>query len=134
MTEEEWHRFVWGREPQIITIGELPQDLCRVMGTASPLIRMEHFYALKAAQKHGLEAREFPMLEIAIGFGRCLLDAKGGLTFLYFDEHVFGKWFHVTLDVNADRTELWVSTFHRSRPGEVRRITRKRTIIRPEKW
>ena len=59
MTEEEWHRFVWGRDPQIVTIGELPPDLCKILGVASPLIRMEHFYALKSAQRHGLKFVSF---------------------------------------------------------------------------
>jgi hypothetical protein len=134
MTEEEWHRFVWGRDPQIITIRELPHDLCKALGVASPLIRMEHFYALKSAQFHGLEARQFPMIEFAIDFGRCILDHKGGLTFFYFDEHVFGKWFHLTIDGSASGTEVWVSTFHITRHGEVKRLTKKGTVLRDEKW
>jgi hypothetical protein len=133
MTEEEWHRFVWGCDPQIATLGELPRDLCRVIGSASPIIRMHHFYALKSSQKHGLEMRHFPMLPITIEFGRCVLERPGRLSFFHFDDVVFGSWFHAVLKTNGVGTEIWVMTFHSSRPGEVGRISRKGTIIRPEK-
>ncbi len=95
---------------------------------------MEHYYALKAAMKHGFDSHHFPMVPIAIEFGRCVLERPRCLSFFYFDEHVFDKWFHVALKANNAGTEIWLSSFHRTKPHEVGRITRKGTIIRPEKW
>ena len=134
MTEEEWHRFVWGCDPQIATVCELPRDLCRAIESSSPIVRMQHWYALKSAQKHGFDSYHFPMLPISIEFGRCILERPGRLSFFHFDGIVFGKWFHVVLKANSDRTEVWIATFHLSRPGEVARISKKGTIIRHEKW
>ena len=134
MTEEEWHRFVWGCDPQIVTVCEIPRDLCHAISSASPIVRMQHWYALKSAHKHGFDPYHFPMLPITIEFGRCVLERPRCLSFFYFDEVVFGKWFQVALKANGDGTEIWVSTFHRSRSGEVARITNKGTILRPDKW
>ncbi len=133
MTEEEWHRFIWGRDPQIVTVCELNRDLCKALGAASPIVRMEHYYAMKAAHKHNLDTPHFPMIPLAIELGRCVLERPRCLTFFLFDEWIFGKWFHVSLETTREGEEVWVCTFHITRPGEVRRITRRGTLIRPEK-
>jgi hypothetical protein len=93
MTEEEWHRFVRGGDPQ--TICTLPNELCQHIGSESPIVRMHHAYALKSNQKHGFGPYEFMMLPITIELGRCICDRPGHLTFFYFDSVVFDRWFHV---------------------------------------
>jgi len=134
MTEEEWHRFVWTCDPQIVTVGELPRDLWLAIGSSSPIIRMEHYYAMKAAHKHDFDSYHFPMLPITIDIGRCILERPGALSFFFFESVVFSKWFQVALKTDKrTRTELWVTTFHLSRPSEVRRITKKGTVLREEK-
>ena len=134
MTEEEWHRFVWGCDPQIVTIGELPRDLWLAIGSSSPLIRMEHYYARKCAFKHNFDSYHFPMLSITIEIGRCVLERPGCLSFFCFDPVIFGKWFQVALKTDQrTKTEVWVTTFHISRPSEVARITRKGSTLRTEK-
>jgi hypothetical protein len=134
MTEEEWHRFLWGGDPQIVTVCELPNNLCRAIGAVSPIIRMHHAYALKACHKHGFDAYEFLSLPLTIDLGRCIRDREGHLTFFYFESVVFGRWFHASLKRNKDGTEIWVTTFHHSRHGEVARKCKKGKLIRPEKW
>ena len=125
LTEEEWHRFLVSGDPQILAVCELPKDLCRTIGTSSPIVRMHHAYALKSCHKHGFDAYEFMSLPLTIDFGRCVCDREGYLTFFFFEQVVFGQWFHASLKRNKDGTEVWVTTFHHSRPGEVARRCKK---------
>ena len=104
MTEEEWHRFVWGCDPQIVTLGQLPRDLWRAIGASSPLIRMEHYYARKCAFKHGFNTYHFPMLPVTIAVGRCVLERPGCLSFFCFDPVIFGKWFQVALKTDRRKS------------------------------
>jgi hypothetical protein len=134
MTEEEWHLFLYSGSPIIATVGTLHSDLCREIGASSPIIRMHHAYALKCSQKHGIDPYQFPMLPITIEFGRCICDHPQHLTFFHFDEVVFGSWFHATLKTDKSGTEIWVNTFHQTRPREVERKCSKSPILRPEKW
>jgi hypothetical protein len=134
VTEEEWHRFLFACDPQIITVGELPHDLCKVIGAASPIIRMQHYYALKCQHKHGFGAYELMILPITIDLGRCICDRERSLTFFYFESVVFGQWFHTSIKANKLGTEIWVSTFHPSSHTEVaRRCKKAGKIVRPEK-
>lgn len=133
MTEEEWHRFVWGCDPQIATIGELPRDLCKAIGSGSPIIRMHHYYALKCAHKHGLDTGQMLMLPITLAMGRCIQDRPRNLTFFHFDPHIYGSWFHASLKTDKNGNEIWLMTFHESDNAEVKRKCKKAKLVRPEK-
>ena len=130
MTEEEWIDFLIYAMPQAVSIARIPANLSHVLGCSSRLVQMHHAYAVKSHTKHGLEPHLFPMVGITIDLGRALLDKHGDLQFFYFEEVIFGKWFHVAVKSNEDRTELWVSSFHITKPGEVARHTRRGTILR----
>jgi hypothetical protein len=46
---------------------------------------------------------------------------------------MFGHWFQATIKRNERATELWVVTFHQASDKEVRRMTKKYGVLRPEK-
>ena len=91
---------------------------------------MHHAYAAKACNKHGIDPYRLPMAGITIDLGRALLDKHGDLQFFYIEEVIFGKWFHVSVKANEACSELWISSFHTSRPGEVARHTKRGTVLR----
>lgn len=73
------------------------------------------------------------LIDLCLMLGRVISDKKWHLTFLYYDEIVFGGWHHLTIKSANYGTELWLCTFHPQTPSEVKRITGKAKLIRPEK-
>jgi hypothetical protein len=130
VTEQEWVEFLATGVPQSVSVTRIPAALSRAIGCSSQLVQMHHAYAVKAHAKHGIDPHRLPMARITIELGRALLDKNGDLQFFYFEEVIFGKWFHVSVKSNEACTELWVSSFHISRAGEVARHTKRGTILR----
>jgi hypothetical protein len=133
MTEEEWFEFVSFGKPPIVSVTRLPAELCRVIDCSSTLVRYQHDYALKSAQKHNFRAAHFPMLPILIDVGFVIQDRPRCLTFYWYENVVFGGWLGATVKANESATELWVSTFHPANPKEIKRMKKKYRIIRQEK-
>jgi len=133
MTEEEWFRFVAYGDPSHVSVGRLPETLCKRIGASTTLIRMRHDYALKSAQKHRLRAAHFPMLPIIIECGRVISDRERHLSFYWYENVVFGGWLAATIKCNEPGTELWVATFHVASAPEAKRMAKKHGIIREEK-
>ena len=67
---------------------------------------------------------------IAIDLGRAVLDSRGHLQFFYFEEVIFGKWFHVVVKPNIACSGLWISSFHMTKPSEVARHTKSGKVLR----
>jgi hypothetical protein len=133
VTEEEWFNFVARGEPEIVSVGRLDHELCRRIGAATSLIKMEHAYAHKSANKHRMRAIHFPMLPIAIACGRVISDKPGHLSFFFYENVVFGGWMQATIKIDKSGTELWVTTFHVASAAEAKRMSKKYGIIRLEK-
>ena len=70
---------------------------------------------------------------LAIDLGRAVLDSRGHLQFFYFEEVIFGKWFHVVVKPNVVCSGLWVSSFHITKPSEVARHTKSGKVLRAYK-
>lgn len=83
--------------------------------------------------KHGLQANHFPIIELAILFGRVIHDREPDLTFFYYDSAVFGTCFKVAVKRTPCGSEVYVKTFHKITPQEVARICRKHPILREQK-
>jgi hypothetical protein len=133
MTESDWYNFVAGGTPDIVSVARLPPDLCKKIGSSTSLVRMQHYYALKSAQKHRLRAAHFPMLPIIIDLGRVISDRPQHLSFYFYEDVVFGGWLTATVKAAAMGTELWVATFHASNRKEAERMVKKYGVLRPEK-
>jgi hypothetical protein len=71
-----------------------------------------------------------PMLSLTIELGRVIQDRPKHLTFFFREEVVFGKWFQATIKANADGSEIWVTTFHISKPTAVTSRCRRFPILR----
>lgn len=134
MNDEEWLRFATCGTPNVVSVTRLTSDLTLRLGSKTNLVRIRHDYALKATYKHRLLAHHFPMLPITIDLGRVVKNSKGQLSFFFYDRAMFQTWFQASLKTNAAGDEIWVMTFHKSRQDEVDRLTRRATLIRPEKW
>jgi len=74
VTEEEWLHFVTTGLPKKLRVTRIPDELCRIVGANTNLVRIRHDYTLKVAFKHELDPHRFPMMQNAIDFGRAIQD------------------------------------------------------------
>jgi hypothetical protein len=133
VTEQEWVEFLATGVPQSVSVTRIPAALSHALGCSSQLVQMHHAYAVKAHIKHGIDAYRLPMVGVAIDLGRAVLDLRGHLQFFYFEEVIFGKWFHVVVKPNIACSELWISSFHMTKPSEVARHTKSGEVLRAYK-
>jgi hypothetical protein len=133
VTEQEWVEFLASGIPQSVSITRIPAELSRALSCSSQLVQMHHSYAIKAYAKHGIDAYRMPMVRLTIELGRAILDRRGQLQFFYFEQVIFGKWFHAVVKSNVACSELWVSSFHITKPKEVARHSKAGTELRPYK-
>jgi hypothetical protein len=130
MTEEEWAYFVASGTPNIVPVSRIPDWLMRRIGASTNLVQAHHFYIQKFLHHHGLSIGHLPLLPIVLDFGRVLQDRPGALTFLYFDEHVFGRWFHASIKAARNGSELWLMTYHVTQHRKVAKLSSKFPIAR----
>lgn len=134
MTEQEWAYFIASGQPQKVAVGNLAADICKAIGSSTPILRLHHDCTVKSCGKHGLTYQHFMMLLIVLDFGRVVLDRPRSASVFFFEEIVFGCWLHAVVKTTRDGMENWISTFHISSHSEVRRQTKKYGIFRPEKY
>src|SRR5947208_643539 len=120
----DWLQFVAGGQPSVAAVAALPHDLCRIIGSDSPM-RLRHDYALKLHRKHRFQIDEFPLLPIAIDLGRVISDQPRRLTFFYFERVISNRWYQATVKSTQNRQELWVMSFYPQKPWEVDRMCKR---------
>ena len=65
--------------------------------------------------------------------GMVLRDGEQHLVFFHFDEYVWNRWFRVTVKRCNEQRKLWVSTFHKTKWGQVRGKLKRLELLREEK-
>jgi hypothetical protein len=126
----DWLQFVAGGQPSVATVATLPHDLCHIIGSDTPKVRLRHDYALKLHHKHSISIDEFPLLPIVLDLGRVISDKPLCLTFFYFERVISNRWYEATIKCARTRTEVWVSTFHATNYREVARMCQRCAILR----
>lgn len=133
MPWREWIPYLQGLEPPVRRVGRLTEELRHALRASNSSVYISHDYAVKAIAKHRLQPDHFPMIELAILYGRVIHDREPDLTFFYYDTAVFGTWFKVAVKRTPCGSEVYVKTFHKITPQEVARICRKHVILRDQK-
>ena len=85
--------------------------LGRHIGAHTTELRIEHQYAKKLIQKHGLNYEHFTMVQTTIDQGWCGPD-RGDLLFVYADYDHFHTHFKLAIKEAQNGDELWLLTFH----------------------
>lgn len=129
MTEQEWIQFFASGEPTVARVCRVTDSVRQALGTSTDLVRIHHAYALKLRSKHNIHFDHLPMIEITVRFGVGLLDKDGKAIFFYDDCSVFGWTFQATLKALTAQNEIWLASFHKVRPSEVRRMMKKSQVI-----
>jgi hypothetical protein len=131
--ESEWVRFIKTGWPKEVAVGRLGRQLTKVLRADTDRVVLRHDYALKCVHKHGLDHFHFPMMGIAMEFGRALYDEgrPNHLLFLHRDDIVFQRWFKLVLKVTGPG-ELYVTTFHRVEAVDVNRLVKGKLILRDD--
>lgn len=131
MHVRDWERFYRVGHGSAITIAQLSQEMADHLGASSRAVTVHHDVLRKAVEKHSLTPAHFPMIFETVDLGRALADRDKHVTFFYFEEYVFGRWFQVTVKCGGEARRLFVATFHKQKAEEVARKTRKFVVLRP---
>jgi hypothetical protein len=91
---------------QPIGCQRLHQDVCRVIGASTNLVRIRHDYALKLTQKHKLDPRHVVLIPTLLEAGRAVLTKPLHITFFLRDPLL--GWMHLTIKTIPDGNELWL--------------------------
>lgn len=131
MNVRDWDNFLRKGRGRTLRLAQLSADLTAHLNAASNVVHIEHSYAQKCVEQHQMLPQHFPMLDETIDRGAVVRDGDQYLVFLYFDEHVFGRWFRVSVKRCNERRKLFVATFHKSTWEQVRSKMRRLPVLRP---
>lgn len=109
-------------------IGRLSTFYQKLIAAKTDRVLFHPDLAPKLKFKHRLEWRELKMMPMAFRFGTAFTDRPGTLSFIYDDQNMFGKTYHLAIKTTGRQHELWVVTFYRIKPSEVRRRMKSATI------
>lgn len=129
MTEDDWTQFLASGVPTVASVCRISDAVRRRLGTGSDLVLIHHSYALKLRTKHNIKLEHLPMIENTVRFGAGLIDKDNRAIFFYDDCSVFNWTFQATLKAVPDRNEVWLASFHKVCPSEVRRMMRKSEVV-----
>lgn len=130
MDDRELHLLINGGLNRPIAVGRLEQRLASRLGSATDLVHLHPKYAQKIRFKHGFGFGHFQQIPFTLKYGRVAQDRDRALLFLYHDDIVYGRSFLVAVKVTGERHELLISTAHKLRRQEAKRIWRKYPAIR----
>lgn len=126
----EWHRFANGDFATPVRVCRLSRDLTLHLRAGDDRVLIHPKTAPKLVNKHKLEPRHLPMMALAIQLGTVVQDRDRTLSFLYEDDIIFGKIFHLAMKMTGAHHEVWVATFHKLTIQEFNRRLRRATILR----
>lgn len=134
MDHFDWHRFLYGDIERPITLGRLSKDLVKILGATDDRIYLHPSYAPKFLVKHALTANNMQNLTICIATGVVVQQYRPrSLSFLLKNNNGANEMFHAVIKVTSESHELWVSTFHKIRLDEVKRMLKHGIIERTPK-
>jgi len=133
MNVKDWSAFIRKGKGRTIRLAQLAADLTSHLDAVSNVVHIEHSYAVKCVEEHGMLPEHFPMLDETIDHGAVVRDGDQYLVFLYFDQYVFNRWFRVSVKRCNERRKLYVATFHKTRWEQVKGKMRRLPVLRPLK-
>lgn len=133
MNVRDWTAFLEKGQGRTIKIAQLSDELTVAVGAVSNVVRLEHSYVVKFAEKHRLLPAHFPMLDETIDRGAVLQDGAQHLVFFHFDQYVWNRWFRATVKRCNEKRLFWVHTFHKCELSQVKAKKRKLPMLREAK-
>lgn len=133
MNVRDWKSFIRDGTGTTLRLAQVSDEMAAAVGASDNIVRMEHSYAVKCAEKHGMLPEHFPALDDTIDRGAVLLDGTRHLVFFWFDDFVWKRWFRVTVKRCDAERRLWFSTFHKTEFEQVRGKMRRLAVLRPLK-
>lgn len=127
--------FLDGRLGAVQPIAFVPGEFCARIGARSPQLLVGLEYARKLKLKHALRYEDFELIQETVDDGWALLDARGDggrreLVFLYEDgRRAFGSW-RLVVKAAAGGSEIWLKTFHRIQPEQLRNHLKRLETLR----
>ncbi len=101
------------------------------LGANTNKIHCRRDYIQKIRFKHHIPAHNLWIIQPTIELGLVVQCENHKLTFIAFHEP-HAKFYEASIKVTQERHEIWLETFHRTKPREVHRKMRKYPIIRRE--
>jgi hypothetical protein len=132
MNVRDWTMYLAQGGPDLV-IAQLSREMTDHLGAVSDKVHLGHACAVKSVEKHRLLPAHFPQIFETVDFGRAIADRDRHITFLHFDDHVWKRWFQVTVKRCEERRLIFVSTFHKQTAEGVASKSRRFPVLRREK-
>jgi hypothetical protein len=131
MTVEDLLRLLLDKRPYI-PVCKLPQDVCAAVGLATTTVRLSRASLTHIIGDHSdVDVSQLMMMPKAIQWGLLVddQDRPGTIIASYQDPYAARRYIAI-LKITRNRQEIWVSTFHRSKERQTRRILEKGPVLK----
>lgn len=132
MHVRDWELFLRQGDAEI-GIAQLSQQMTDHLEAASRTVFLAREYAQKAVIDHQLLPDHFPMIFETVDYGAAVADRDRHITFLYFDETVWNRWFQVSIKRSGETRRIYVVTFHKTEWPKVKSKLRRFEVLRSAK-
>lgn len=131
MYEHDWQLFLKRGESRAIAVAQVSAEIREHLSATDNKVRIHHACAMKALLKHDLRASDFEYLFDVVEFGSAIADKERHVTFLHRTER---GWFQLTIKRAMDTGRIYICTYYKTKPAEVRRKLAKHPVLRKDKW
>jgi len=131
MTVEDLLRLLLDKQPYI-PVCKLPQDVCAVLGVGTTTVWLSRASLTHIIGGHGdVDVSQLMLLPKAIQWGLLVddRDRPGNIISSYQDPYADRRYIAI-MKIARNRKEIWVTTFHRSKARQTRRILRKGPMLK----
>ena len=132
MTVEDLFWLLLDKRP-FIPVCKLPQDVCAEIGAATTIVRLSRSTLTHIIGDHvDVDVSQLMMMPKAIQWGLLVDDRErpNHIIASYQDPYATARRYIAVMKITRNRKEIWISTFHRSKERQTRRILEKGRILK----
>ncbi len=127
----DWHRWLNGDCPEVVTIVKLLPDVASAIGAGSAHVLAERRCLQKIRYKHRMEAGEAMRMMDAAAFGVIVWFERQPPAFqFHYKDPTSERRYKLVLKVIRGRPEVWVSTFLHSDERTFNSAIRKGKLVK----
>lgn len=132
MTVEDLFRLLMDKCPYV-PVCKLPQDICARVGAQTTTVRLSRVSLMHIIGDHrDVDVSQLMMMPKAIQWGLLVDDRERPCRIIssYQDPYTSARRYIAVMKITRNRNEIWVSTFHRSKARQTKRLLEKGQILK----
>ena len=127
----DWHRWLNGDCPEVVTVALLMPDVMSIIGAKSPNVLAARRCLQKIRHKHGIGAGEAMSIMDAVAMGSIIWFNSQPTSFqFHYKKLETGRRYKLILKVVPFRPEVWLSTFFPSDENTFKSARRKGKLLK----